>query len=170
MMKSLRLSSALALFAALLFTAPAVAQDDPAGAGPVEECLMQMGETAGNAINGIKGLTAKGVNAIKELDENGAPDRAIAHAGARAKRAINRVSERASRVINLTADRCLLILRELGAPPEAGMAIQNGRREALGAVGQADHRGKQIIRHAVREAIAPDEGEGEAPADAGSEA
>lgn len=152
---------------------PALAQDEgtpppPSAPTPmqvVERCVERIRSLTMTSVEALARTTQAGVGIIRRLDEAGAPDGAILHAGAAARTRIAAISMRGARAINREAEACLRLLRALHAPEPAFEAIRAARGMALERLRAATERSLGAIREAVMAALegAP------APLGAGSE-
>lgn len=161
------------LFAASMLAtamaAPALAQNsDGPGAPPtpqqvVERCVSHMQQITERGVNGIRESTMGAVQLIARLDEQGAPDRAIIHAGKQARERVGAITRTTVAAINTETGMCLRILRQIDAPQPAIEAVLNARRASLAVLGAAADHALGAIRSAVQGAI-------DAPADTSANA
>lgn len=157
--------------ALLLSPLPATAQDgpppppqgdnQPTPQQVVEHCVRRLADLTGNTLEVMRSTTQRAVGLIAELDANGAPPPAILRVGAAGKGRVERALRFGTGAINAEAERCLRLLRELGAPPEAAGRILEARQRSLNALREGAMRSIGAIMNAVRTAV---EG-GDAPAD-----
>lgn len=151
------------LFAAAMLTsalaAPALAQSGDGPTTPptpqqvVQRCVSHMHELTERGVNALRETTQGAVGIINRLDQEGAPDRAILHAGKQARERIGAITRTAVAAINTETGMCLRILRQIEAPQPALEAVLNARRVAVGAVTGAAEHALGAVRSAVQGAI-----------------
>ncbi len=149
MFRTLSLVS-IALMALTLTSTTAAAQNAERIA---RACVTALHSTADKHSEAVQQTTRQTVRAIKSLDGDGAPDRAIIAAGARGIKEVEGLSRRASaRAANLRED-CVQALRRLNAPQEFIDRVNAAARAATVSIGDSADRAEQVIRRAVAEAI-----------------
>ncbi|MEM0982998.1 MAG: hypothetical protein AAGI17_03505 [Planctomycetota bacterium] len=163
-MHARKVSIVAAAFTAVasLITAPAAAQDGPMPPEvqpPVQRCVEDITSAAQRASQAIVSNARGTVERIQRLDADGAGDRRIARAGAEGLERNRALAERGRRAVIGTTGRCLKLLSDNGAPPEALGFIRSVGERALGAVNNAAERARNAIARAVAGATADaDEG------------
>jgi len=152
--------------AVLLSPAPVLAQDGPPAPPPgadqptpqqvVKHCLRHLASITGNSLEVMRTATGRTIEVVADLDGNGAPAPAIIRAGGVGKARVERTLHVGTHAINQEAERCLRVLRELGAPPEAAGRILEARQRSLEALREGAVRSVGAITRAVRAAIGAD--------------
>ena len=116
-------------------------------------CIAAMDRTADTHQLKVRETTAQAVNAIKRLDREGAPDRAIIAAGMRGIKEVEEATARATNRVKELRERCVRELRELEAPRELIERVLNASRASVATIEQSDRRASSVIRNAVEEAL-----------------
>lgn len=149
----LRLSNLLvAAIAALTLNAvPALAQDDPGEV--VRHAATAMQRSANQTVENVQAATIKGVRTIQRLDDEGASERQLRAAAARALEVIDHEARQGQRRINLIASRAATILRDMGADRQYFAALHRARSASLDEVGESRRRGAAAIQAALEDAL-----------------
>jgi hypothetical protein len=142
----------LAMVALALCTSTMTAKADEAQRIAVA-CIEAMDTTAQNHERKVRETTGQTVNAVKRLDREGAPDRAIIAAGMRGIKEVDEATARATNRVKELRERCVRELRDLEAPRELIERVLNASRGAVASIEQSDRRAKSVIRNAVDEAL-----------------
>jgi hypothetical protein len=133
------------------------------GADVAMACIEAMGNARQTALEAIRERTQNGIQNIRMLDENEAPNEAIELAGRQAAEAVGAAAITGDTVISRLALECVQTLRENNAEQRTIMAVIRARQANQGAVHEGAMRGVRGIGFAVRVAtgqIDPDAMEG----------
>jgi hypothetical protein len=119
------------------------------GADVATACIEAMGNARRTAHEAIRERTQNGVEAIRLLHENEAPNEAIELAGRQATEAIGAAVIMGDTVVSNLALQCVQTLRENGAEQRTILAVIRVREGNQGAVLEGGMRGSMVIRRAV---------------------
>ncbi|MFT5424134.1 MAG: putative transcriptional regulator [Phycisphaerales bacterium] len=142
--------AAIALSLLGLVAAPAAAQD---GMRLARECVQRMQEITGNHVEQDQGITRRTIKALRQADEEGAPDRVLRSIAGNGVKRIDAITLHGHTAIHETAFACVRKLKEIGASDQL---IQTVRRVAMASnekLNEAAHRSKQAIREALERAL-----------------
>jgi len=120
---------------------------------PVERCIERIVSIADHTVQFNRHVADNTVEAIRVLDNEGAPDEVIIATARVAKGTIDNRSQRANERIHAVAQRCIDALRAHDAPQEAIIAVERAAQGAHAAIARSVERTKARINEAVHNAI-----------------
>jgi hypothetical protein len=120
------------------------------GADVAMACIEAMGNARRTALEAIRERTQNGIQTIRTLDENEAPNEAIELAGRQAAEAVGAAAITGDTAISRLALECVEALRENNAEQRTIMAVIRVRERNQGAVHQGAMRGARGIGFAAR--------------------
>jgi hypothetical protein len=119
------------------------------GADVAMACIEAMGNVRRTAHEAIRERAHNGVEAIRLLNENEAPDEAIELAGRQAVEAIGAAAITGDTAVSNLALQCVQTLRQDGAEQRTILAVIRAREGNQRAVLEGGMRGSMVIRRAV---------------------
>ena len=128
----------------------AMPQLEGPGADVATACIEAMGNARRTAIEAIRERAQNGIQNIRTLDENEAPDEAIELAARQGAEAVGAAAIAGDTAISRLALECVEALRESGAEQRTIMAVIRVRERNQGAVHQGAMRGARGIGFAAR--------------------
>jgi len=139
-----------------LLATPALAQDDPDPAGPVERCVGQINEVRAQTVQALNQGARRAAAAIRQLDDNGAGEEALTAAAAQAAQGLTEVRNTGARAARAIASSCVEFLAMNEAPPPAIRFVLGAQERALGAINGQYAESLAQVRRALRRALSPD--------------
>ncbi len=119
------------------------------GADIATACIEAMGAARKTAHEAIRTSAQDGVNAVRTLNENEAPDEAIELAGRQAAEAIGAAAIAGDLEVSTLALECVQTLQTSGADQRTILAVLRAREGNQRAVLQGGMRGGMAVRRAV---------------------
>ena len=151
------LSQSLRVLAPLSAIVLGLAVSAPANADEAQDvaqaCVERIGNRVERAREGISGTRSRTLARIRELDEGGAPDAVIVHAGQEGREAINLRAADAQRDVTQIAEGCVERLEALEAPPPLILHVRRAAHAGRLAIRMVRNRSLMVINGAVRDAL-----------------
>ncbi len=139
-----------AVLLGLMVGTPAQASD----AGEIAQaCIERIGDRVERASEQIRTVRTRTIGVIRELDDAGAPDAAIIHAGQEGKDAINRRASDAMQDVTRIARRCIEELESIEAPPALIRRVHRAAHGGRMAIRMMRNRALMQVNGAVRHAL-----------------
>jgi hypothetical protein len=142
----------LGVLVALLAVAAPVARAQDAGE-ITRHAVAAMQRATSATQDDIQNAVVHGIRVINQLDDNGASDRQLTAAAARAKNVIAHEARQGVRLVNAVAARAHEALRRIGADRRYFQIVADARDASHGEIHQAQRRGTAAVQTALDDAL-----------------